>query len=688
MSSDRLETELPDCSADTVLLDESNFSTDIHAFVRQLLQDGVDPKKVKFRIVSWVAASPDRSTKSVRKREAVSYLGIGKRTLERWLQIHFSQGTEAIPQEPRPKKGQHKLTRDWKQFIIDTWEAGNEPGQEMTPTEVAGIVEQEAREILGVDKYPSYWTVLRILGPLIEAKKTREGVYSAGQGSEAVVKTSTGKAIKASYSNKFVQIDHTLIDVFSIFEDEEEVLYVQKVTKKDTAPAPGVIRLWLTVIKDVYSKCILSHLLSAKQPDSKAVALVMKRAIRPKFFPADYDLQDVKIPYGPCRNLGTDRGKDLDSDHVKEIGKALEEIGPQVGFTHHLRGKKEDGGDVESVFNGLNKRVLSKLPGYTGSNVTKRVKGAEKRACLIPRVIDKIISWYFYGEYNHECPKGKIRTRYEQWLHGLRGKLPTVIDDRRLDICLMKVVSCTVYRHGTIRFKNQLYRTEILKAYEGRRVTMRYDPDNILRVLVFEQETDEKPGRFLSTANMLNVGQLNQLIKELNLEIRMINLKNLESEVFSFEELDEINQAASASRNAANESTKGSRAKYSGKRRKTVADEKEKAKKGKRKNRQKQVQETLHSIAKDSTRPSESEVAATSISSEDPSHLEAAAPELTAQSSEHSIASTMTEIPQPQLVGNAKSSDSAKVIDMSEQIQKRRLQFFQDKLNSRRRNDS
>jgi putative transposase len=684
MSSDRLETELPEYPADTVLLDESNFNTDIYAFVRQLLQDGVDPKKVKFRLVSWVAASPDRTTKNVRKREVISYLEIGKRTLERWLQIHFSQGTDAIPQEPRPKKGQHKLTRHWKQFIIDTWEAG----QEMTPADVAGIVEHEAREILGVDKYPSYWTILRILRPLIQAEKTREGVYSAGQGSEGVVKTSTGKAIKASYSNKFVQIDHTLIDVFSIFEDEEEVLYVQKVTKKNTAPGPGVIRLWLTVIKDVHSKCILSHLLSAKQPDSKAVALVMKRAIRPKFFPADYELQEVEIPYGSFRNVGTDRGKDLDSDHVKEIGKALEEIGPQVGFTHHLRGKKEDGGDVESVFNGLNKRVLSKLPGYTGSNVTKRVKGTEKRACLTPRVIDKIISWYFYGEYNHECPKGKIRTRYRQWLHGLRGKLPAVIDDRRLDICLMKVVSCTVYRHGTIRFKNQLYRTEILKAYEGQRVTMRYDPDNLLRVLVFEQETDDKPGRFLGIANMLNVGQLNQLIKELKLEIRMINLKNLESEIFSFEELDEINQAASASRNAANDSTKDSRAKFRGKRYSTIAGEKEKAKKGKRAKGQAQVQKTLHSIAKNSTRPLEPEVVVTSIANEDFSHLEATTYESTAQSSEHSIIATVTETLQPQPVANANNSGSAKVISLSEQIQKRRLQFFQEKLNSKSRNDS
>lgn len=90
MANQLSEIEQLDSSSDTVLLDQSNFNTDIHEFIKQLVLDGVDPKKFKFRIIGWVASSPDYNTKRVRKREAISFLEVGKRTFERWLQIHLS----------------------------------------------------------------------------------------------------------------------------------------------------------------------------------------------------------------------------------------------------------------------------------------------------------------------------------------------------------------------------------------------------------------------------------------------------------------------------------------------------------------------------------------------------------------------------------------------------------------------
>jgi len=677
------ETEQLDSFPDTVLLDQSNFDTDIHEFIKQLVLDGIEPKMFKFRLVSWVAASPDSTTKRNRKKEVISYLNIGKRTLERWLETHFSKGNNAIPESPRRGKGKQKVTRDWEQFITETWEQGNAKGQEMTPADVAGLVEREAIENLGVDKYPSYWTILRILRPLIEERRIREGVYSAGQGSQDIVRTSKGKVIKANYPLKLVHADHSLIDVFSIFEDEEEVLYVQEVKNRKSAPEPGTIRLWLTVIKDAKSKCMLSHLLSAKQPNSNTVKLAIKRAICPKFFPSDYGLKDVGIPYGTFRYLITDRGKDLDSNHVKDIGLALEDIGPKVGFTRQSRESVEQGGDVESVFNGLNKRVLSKLPGYTYSNVTKRVKGAEKRACLTPRMIDKIFSWYFYGEYNQECPRGKIRTRYEEFLFGLKGKLPAVIDQRRLDICLMKVVQCKVYKHGTIQFKTRLYRSEILKGYEGRTVTMRYDPDNILHVHVFEQETDQKTGTYLGVANMLNVAELNKLILELKLDMRLIDLKNLEAEVVSLEELQEINQAKCESRQKANESTKATRAKYRGKRYDLVKGVKENPKKQK----VSKVQKELHSVANASTSSPKPENTATKH--KEKGSRSKTTDNITDQESQNkdtefaSVSSDRNQSQKDQITYDASES---KVIDLGAKREERIFQFFAERLKSQNSN--
>jgi putative transposase len=106
------------------------------------------------------------------------------------------------------------------------------------------------------------------------------------------------------------------------------------------------------------------------------------------------------------------------------------QISPEVGFTCHLRAQPSDGGDAESVFNGLNNIVWSQCPGYTGSNTQKRPKGAEARACLGARHIDKLLAWYFYGEYNNDLhSKDKTMTRYQKWLKGLNGELPSLIDE-------------------------------------------------------------------------------------------------------------------------------------------------------------------------------------------------------------------------------------------------------------------
>jgi hypothetical protein len=57
MSGDRLTTELPECSADAVLLDESSYSTDIHEFVKYLVNQGVAETEFRPRLIQWVADS-------------------------------------------------------------------------------------------------------------------------------------------------------------------------------------------------------------------------------------------------------------------------------------------------------------------------------------------------------------------------------------------------------------------------------------------------------------------------------------------------------------------------------------------------------------------------------------------------------------------------------------------------------
>jgi putative transposase len=689
MFNDRLGTKLPDCPPDAVLLDESSYSTDIHEFIKCLIRQGVDEAEFRPRIVQWVADSLDHATKRARKKSAMEYLKTPKRTFERWLEIHFMRGTDAVPKETPRKKGKHLLTQTWESFIKETWEKGSTNGKIMSAAAVHGKVEREALNKRNIDEYPHYTTVLRIVKPLIEQRKIKEGIYSAGQGSESIVKTRGGKGLRAIYPNKVVQIDHTKIDVFSVYEDGEVVPYIKRVEDDKVSPAKGTIRLYLSILKDIYSKCILGHLLSAKQPGSEEVALLIRWAILPKHFPFDYDLRDVNIPYGFFRHLHTDRGRDLTAKHIKEIGEQLTKISPEIGFTCHQREQPSDGGDAESVFNGLNHQVWRECPGYTGSNVKKRPKNAESRACLTSRDIDKLVSWHFYGVYNNDNhPKFKTRTRYQVWLDGLDGELPPVMDGRKLDICLMKVVTAKIYKHGSVRFMTRRYRGEALKGINSASVTLRYNPDNILRLLAFEKETDEKPGKFLGYVDMLDVYELNNWIDELDLNIKKINLKKIEAETLSLDELNEVRNAVNAKAREVKNSTKYTRAKYGGKKDDLIA---EKGKGGSRRQQNKEHRR-LRSYAKASSCPANSEPETIDSGIISDARADSAMPRSTQSVFETSEFIQEPISKAPSVVEQANDLDASqaiiktpeprKVISMQERLQENNVEFFSKQLKS------
>lgn len=689
MPGDLPETELPECPDDAVLLDESSYSTDVHRFIEHLVQQGVATTEFRPRLVQWVADSLNQKIKKARKKAVLTYLNVSKRTFYRWLRSYFRGGEEAIPPETPRVKGEHLLTQLWKSFIRETWEKGSTNGKIMSAAEVHRKVEQEAEQKRNTEEYPSYTTVLRIVKELIEQREIQEGKYSAGQGTEPILNTRDGKVLKASYPNKVVQADHTKVDLISEYENGELVLRFEKVKDDKLPPKEGAIRLWLSILKDSFSKCILSHLFSAKQPGSEEVALLIRRAILPKYFPADYDLRDVAIPYGFFRHLYTDGGRDLKSKHVKEIGKHLATISEELGFTCHLRRQVSDGGDVETVFNGLNRQVWSNCPGYTGSNVQKRPKNAESEVCLSSRDLDKLVAWHLYAVHNHDNhPKFETRSRYQVWLDGFDGDLPPVMEERKLDICLMKVVDAKLYKHGTVRFMTRRYRGEILKGVNSASVTLRYNPDNILRLLAFEKEVNEKPGRFLGYVEMLEdeVNLLNWWIDEFELEIRKINPNKLATETLRLDEIKEIRRAVTAKAKQNKKAHRGTRLKYQGKQDSLID-----TKKADKRKQQDQEQRRLRAAAKASSCPENSTSQAREIDTAPtiqtigiPPVLEKV---LTATSNLASESVAVTQSTTVQTTGSdetrsiAKPSEPGNVIDLQKRLQeKNQVEFFEQQL--------
>ncbi|MCC5656457.1 Mu transposase C-terminal domain-containing protein [Nostoc sp. XA010] len=477
---------------DAIFLDKSNFVVD----PSQIILETSDRHKLTFNLIQWLAESPNRTIKSQRKQAVANTLSISTRQVERLLKQYQDDKLSESAGIQRSDKGKHRVSEDWQEFIKTIYEESIKNKHPISPASIVREVKRHAIVDLKLKPgdYPHQATVYRILDPLIAQHKQKTKVRNPGSGSWMTVVTRDGQLLKADFSNQIIQCDHTKLDI-CIVDSDGNLL-------SD--------RPWLTTIVDTYSSCIVGFRLWIKQPGSTEVALALRHAILPKSYPDDYKLNKVwEICGTPLQYFFTDGGKDFRSKHLKAIGKKL-------GFQCELRDRPPEGGIVERIFKTINTQVLKDLPGYTGANVQERPKNAEKEACLTIQDIDKILASFFCEIYNHEpYPKDPRETRFERWFTGMGRKLPEPLDERELDICLMKEAQRVVQAHGSIQFENLIYRGESLNAYRGEFVTLRYDPDHILTLYIYSCETNDNLEDFLGYAHAVNMDTHDLSIEEL-----------------------------------------------------------------------------------------------------------------------------------------------------------------------------
>ncbi|WP_066425682.1 Mu transposase C-terminal domain-containing protein [Anabaena sp. 4-3] len=485
-------TEESTQDSDAILLDNSNFVVD----PSQIILATSDKHKLTFNLIQWLAQSPTRTVKSERKQAIANTLSVSTRQVERLLKQYNEDKLRETAGTERADKGKHRVSEYWQEFIKTTYEKSLKDKHPISPASIVREVKRHAIVDLGLKPgdYPHQATVYRILEPLIAQHKRKTRVRNPGSGSWMTVVTRDGQLLRADFSNQIIQCDHTKLDI-RIVDIHGDLLSE---------------RPWLTTVVDTYSSCVLGFRLWIKQPGSTEVALALRHAILPKQYPDDYQLNKSWNVYGnPFQYFFTDGGKDFRSKHLKAIGKKL-------GFQCELRDRPPEGGIVERIFKTINTQVLKDLPGYTGANVQERPENAEKEACLTIQDLDKILASFFCDIYNHEpYPKEPRDTRFERWFKGMGEKLPERLDERELDICLMKETQRVVQAHGSIQFENLIYRGESLKAHKGEYVTLRYDPDHILTLFVYSCETDDNLEEFLGYAHAVNMDTHDLSLEEL-----------------------------------------------------------------------------------------------------------------------------------------------------------------------------
>jgi putative transposase len=397
------------------------------------------------------------------QRKAAQELELDRRSLYRLIHQYREQGVEGLRRKERADLGKSKIDEDWQSFINQSYRRGNRGMRQTNPSQVAKLVEERARE-LGKTDYPSRRTVYRILEPEIEKREKKQTSRAIGwQGELLKITTREGIELDIEYSNQVWQCDHTPADIL-VVDREGEILG----------------RPTLTTVVDTYSRCIMGIHLGMEYPSAAVTCLALRHAIQPKQYGSLYGLSNLWGTYGLPQYLYTDGGKDFTSQHVEQVAASL-------GIVLCLRRRPSDGGIVERPFGTINSEFLSTLPGYTTRRLKPHRSQVEAEACLTLEELERLLVRYIVDNYNQK-PDARLgdRNRIERWEAG-RMAQPKLLEERDLDILLMRQERRRVYQGGYLRFANLTYKGEYLAGYVGDTVVLRYDPRDITSLLVYRQ---------------------------------------------------------------------------------------------------------------------------------------------------------------------------------------------------------
>ena len=323
----------------------------------------------------------------------------------------------------------------------------------------------------GSVELPSVPTLYRFFESLGEDKaKIRELGFSEWI---RQTRTITKEQPWARHANERWEIDHSLLD-----------------THVRTLGPDGLwqpARAWLTAIIDVYSRAIMAIVLSLRAPDAFTTAIALRRAILPKpEWPA-------WTPRGVGELLVLDNGKDFRAEDVTTSVNAL-------GMRHQFCNPQspDEKPHIERFFGTVTRNLLPMLPGY--------VDGAERgepwtdariqRLLTVQQLRAQVERWIveFYHQQVHDSTQ---RRPVELWEEGV--PCVNVPPREDLDVLLLQTDERKVSR-GFIRFsprssgRKRLYYAPALLGANGRRVQLRYNPDDLASVMVYDALTRERLG--------------------------------------------------------------------------------------------------------------------------------------------------------------------------------------------------
>jgi putative transposase len=403
----------------------------------------------------FAALMPDQQTQAMARYEVLQphlkhgtplpdlarHSGIALRTLERWLAHYRREGLAGLARHRRRDRGQQRgLQPDLKELI--------EGLALRKPPPTIALVHRQVEEVARRNGWPApnYQRVYRIVKQLDPALITL-----AHEGSK-IYRTTYDLLHRheADQPNAIWQADHTLLDIWV----------------RDSSGS--LVRPWLTVIMDDYSRAIAGFRLSFQAPSAIQTALTLRQAIWRKPFPY------WKIAGIPAV-FYSDHGSDFTSKHLEQVSADLKMV-----LVFSEPGMPRGRGKIERFFRTVNQMLLCGLPGYTPGG-----KPAE-HAALSDAAFASQLERFILEQYHQQAHGETGEPPQARWeARGFLPRLPESLE--QLDLLLLTVAKSRKVHPDGIRFQGFRYLDPTLAAYVGESVIIRYDPLDMAEIRIFHQ---------------------------------------------------------------------------------------------------------------------------------------------------------------------------------------------------------
>jgi putative transposase len=303
----------------------------------------------------------------------------------------------------------------------------------------------------------------------ISARSLRETV-AAREGASAARQrfTPVRPGLRPTSPLAVVQIDHTPVDIQLVDELSRAVIG----------------RPWLTLLLDVFSRCVVGFYLSFDEPSAAVVALAITQSVLPKT--TWLEERGLTLDWAMC---GIPRLVHLDNApefHSRALKRGCQQHGIQIHYRPPATPRF--GGHIERLMGTLMTRIHA-LPGSTFSNVVERGDyPSEDKAILTLGEFERIFALEVLGPYHNEIHSTLNKTPATAWAAGIAesgdGQQPP--DPSTFVLNFLPFEERMIRREG-IRLFNITYFDGALGPLldsADRKLRIKYDPRNLGAVFI------------------------------------------------------------------------------------------------------------------------------------------------------------------------------------------------------------